>query len=93
LGVIGVAVEKDSGRRGKLGVLCTLDSMPDGTMRVVLDDVANSSSGGRGPWTHAVLVTFKGYEKEALENLELSDQELAAFGHYVLARLVAVSKS
>lgn len=84
-------METDSGRRGTRGVICTLDEMPNGKVRVVLDDVANSSPGGRGPWTHSVLVTFKDYEKAALESLELSDKELADFGHYVLARLISVS--
>jgi hypothetical protein len=36
-------------------------------------------------------VTFKDYEQAALSSLDLPEDELAAFGHYVLTRLLAVN--
>lgn len=77
--------------RGERGVACSLLRLPDGRLRVVLDDVRNLAPGESGPWRHDVFVTFKDYERAALSSLDLPEDELAAFGHYVLARLLAVN--
>lgn len=77
--------------RGERGVACSLLRLSDGRLRLVLDDVRNLSPGNSGPWQHEVFVTFKDYERTELSSLELSEGELAAFGHYVLARLLAVN--
>ncbi|GLQ48383.1 hypothetical protein GCM10007862_34340 [Dyella lipolytica] len=58
-------------------------------LRVVLDDVTNQAPGNPGQWRHDIFVTFKDYERSELSALELSEDEYAAFGHYVLARLLA----
>ncbi|GAB3789833.1 hypothetical protein [Dyella agri] len=78
-------------KRGDRGVACSLLKLPDGRLRVVLDDVRNLTPGDSGPWQHEVLVTFKDYERAALSSLDLPEDELAAFGHYVLARLLATN--
>lgn len=77
--------------RGERGVACSLLRLSDGRLRVVLDDVRNQAPGEAGPWQHEVFVTFKDYERGELASLDLSEEELAAFGHYVLARLLAVN--
>ncbi|GLQ97410.1 hypothetical protein [Dyella mobilis] len=77
--------------RGERGVTCSLLRMSDGHLRVVLDDVRNLAPGESGPWRHEVFVTFKDYEQAELSSLDLSEEELAAFGHYVLARLLAIN--
>ena len=76
--------------RGERGVACSLLRLPDGGLRVVLDD-RNLTLGDQGPWQHEVFVTFKDYERTALSSLDLPEEELAAFGHYVLARLLAAN--
>jgi len=77
--------------RGERGVACSLLRLPDGRLRVVLDDVRNLAPGESGPWQHEVLVTFKDYEQATLSSLNLTEDEFAAFGHYVLTRLLAVN--
>lgn len=77
--------------RGGHGVTCSLLKMPDGRLRVVLDDVRNLALCNSRAWQHEVFVTFKDYEWEELSSLDLSQNELAAFGHYVLARLLALN--
>ena len=71
-----------------MAVPCSLAELPDGGLRVVLDDVS------KGPdaetWKYHSLVTYKDYASGSLEDLAaLSETELADFGYYVLARLLA----
>jgi hypothetical protein len=83
-------MEMDDQKRGSAGVICSVRGLPNGKLRIVMDDVTNSSRLRQGPWEHRVLVTWKDYEPAELESLEsLSEAELAGFGHYVLARLMA----
>jgi hypothetical protein len=77
--------------RGERGVACSLLRLSDGRLRVVLDDVRNLAPGESGPWQHEVFVTFKDYQRADLSSLNLPEEELAAFGHYVLTRLLAVN--
>jgi hypothetical protein len=77
--------------RGERGVACSLLRLSDGRLRVVLDDVRNLAPGESGSWRHDTFVTFKDYEGATLSSLDLPEDELAAFGHYVLARLLAVN--
>ncbi len=74
--------------RGERGVPCSLLRLSNGRLRVVLDDVRNLAPGESGPWQHEVFVTF---EQAELSSLDLSEDELAAFGHYVLTRLLAAN--
>ena len=78
-------------KRGERGVARSLLTLSDGRLRVVLDDVRSQVPGEPGPWQHEVFVTFKDYERGELASLGRSEDELAAFGHYVLARLFAVN--
>ena len=70
-------------------VLCSLAELPDGGLRVVLDDLRQSDLPGH--WKHHVLVTSKDYPAGQLDPSALSNEELQAFGHYVLVRLLAIT--
>ncbi|WP_340568575.1 DUF3658 domain-containing protein [Stenotrophomonas sp. G106K1] len=71
-------------------VLCSLAELPDGGMRVVVDDLRKSDAAGM--WQHHTFVTFKDYPPNILAEPEgLSEAELADFGFFVLVRLLAVN--
>ncbi len=71
-----------------MAVLCSLALLPDGSLRVMLDDARKGQE--PGAWAYESLVTFKDYSPGTLEDLAaLPEEELANFGHYVLARLLA----
>jgi hypothetical protein len=57
-------------------------------VRLVLED-ADSLSGRRLDWTARSLFTFNDYTIEAFSALSFSDQELAAIGSSIIARLWA----
>ena len=82
-------MSSDDSIRSSAGVVCSLRELPNGQLRLALDDVANKSKTTRGPWEHRVLFTWKDFEAGTIDGLTLSESELAAFGHSVLARLVA----
>ena len=81
--------QKDDSVRSVAGVVCCLRELPNGQVRLVLDDVENESSTTVGPWNHRVVFTWKDFEAKQIADLALSEKELAGFGHSVLARLVA----
>lgn len=70
-------------------VLCSLAELPDGGLRVVLDDLRQSDTPGH--WKNHVFVTFKDYPAGQLDPATLPKEELEAFGHYVLVRLLAIN--
>jgi hypothetical protein len=71
-------------------VLCSLADLPDGGVRLVLDDLRKSETAGM--WQHRTFVTFKDYPPSMLADPEsLSEAELADFGFSVLVRLLAVN--
>jgi len=84
-------MDSSNKKRGEHGVALSLLRLPDGRLRVVMDDVRSLSPGERGPWQHECFVTFKDFEPTDLCSLDLSEDELAGFGHGVLARLLAVN--
>ena len=72
----------------RMGVLCSLAELPDGSLRVVLDDLSKGQE--PGTWAYQSLVSFKDYSPGVLDDLAtLPETELANFGYYVLARLLA----
>ena len=52
-------------------VLCSLAELPDGGLRVVLDDLRQTDPPGH--WKHHVLVTFKDYPAGQLDPSALSN--------------------
>ena len=85
-------MDSDDRRRGSYGVVVSLLDVDDDSLRITLDDVENNS-GRPDTWTHRVFVTSKSFDKNAIENLDLPEDEYAALGHYVLARLKAIRSS
>ena len=83
-------MEVDDLIRDKLGALICVRDMGNGRSRIVLDDVVNASENGQGDWVHKTFVTWKDYDSVALNELALTEEEFACFGHYVLARLLAL---
>lgn len=70
-------------------VLCSLAELPDGGLRVELDDLRQADAPGQ--WKNHTFVTFKDYPAGELDPAMLPKEELEAFGHYVLVRLLAIN--
>jgi hypothetical protein len=83
-------METDDMIRSCSGVVCCLRELADGKLRLVLDDVANDHKTTSGHWKHHILFTWKDFEAKEIDELRLSEKELASFGFSILARLVAL---
>lgn len=72
-------------------VLCSLAELPDGGLRVVMDDLRQT--GEPGHWQHSLFVTLRDYAAGAgqLDPSTLPDEELQKVGLFVLARLLAIN--
>ncbi|HID8536491.1 TPA: hypothetical protein ACXIMI_001612 [Stenotrophomonas maltophilia] len=70
-------------------VLCSLAELPDGGLRVVMDDLRQT--GEPGHWQNRFFVTFKDYAAGQLDPSTLPNEELQAIGLYVLVRLLAIN--
>ncbi|CAH0199117.1 DUF3658 domain-containing protein [Stenotrophomonas lactitubi] len=71
-------------------VLCSLTDLPDGGLRVVVDDLRKSDTAGM--WQHHTFFTSKDYPAGMLADPKgLSEAELANFGFSVLVRLLVVN--
>lgn len=66
-------------------VLCSLAELPDGGLRVVMDDLRQTG------WQNRFFVTFKDYAAGQLDPSTLPNEELQAIGLYVLVRLLAIN--
>lgn len=84
-------MESNDVERSTFGVVCSLSRRPGGRIQLVLDDIRNLASQSGGCWRHDVFVTSKEYEQTQLSALDLPDEEFAALGHYVVARLLAAN--
>ena len=54
---------------------CSLLTLPDGRLRVVLDDFRNLRSGDSVPWQHEAFVTFKDYERTTVSSPDIPEDE------------------
>ena len=84
-------MEADDKIRGKNGVVVSLRELPNGKLRLTVDDVENQSNAAGEPWEHQFFVTHKDYEEMELRKIDFPEKELADFGYFVLARLIAAS--
>jgi len=82
-------MDTDDSNCASTGVVCYLQELPSGEVRLTIDDVANQSSCASGPWERRALFTRRDFQAKAIAELQLSEHELAEFGFNVLARLVA----
>ena len=76
------------------GVVCSISLLilNNGKVRIVLDDVIKSKNTNNDTWDHSNFFTFRDFDLEAFEKLDLSESEFADFGHSILARLISTSE-
>lgn len=84
-GELGVVHSRKVSKRA---ILVSLSEAENGGIRVNLDDVVRDDPDGSA-WNLEAIVTGKVYSKSSFKELSMSDDELAAFGHYILGRLKA----
>ena len=82
-------MKADNGIRANAGVVCSLQETDKGKLRLVFDDVSNSNMTTRGSWKHEAVFTWNEYSAKEIEELELSEKELADIGTNLLVRLIA----
>lgn len=78
--------------RGLVGVVTSIHTDEEGNTHITLDDVARNTSASKA-WDHDVFVTTKAYGKSQILELDLPEEEYAALGHYIFARLRAIHKN
>ena len=78
--------------RGIAGVVASISTDGEGNTHITLDDVSRDSIESK-TWSHDVFVTTKAYDKSQILDLDLPEEEYAALGHYVFARLRALHKN
>lgn len=76
---------KNPSKSVRVGVVASLAVRPRGRIRIVLDDVKKSSAG----WRTIHLYTWKDLLARDLEEMSVSERDLANLGLAVLARLRA----
>ncbi|XXF77741.1 hypothetical protein P2318_32535 [Myxococcaceae bacterium GXIMD 01537] len=86
-----MAATTDTGERGRAGVVASLVENPDGSLRLLFDDLDRLPDTEPPVWRTQVLFTFKDYDKERVLGGKFSKEELAEIGENVLIRLVALS--
>jgi len=83
-------MDTDDGLRSNSGVICSLIELENGKYRLILDDVSNSDKTTKCEWKHEVVFTWKEYDKNEIDDYNLSEKELAGLGYHILARLIAL---
>lgn len=63
----------------------------NGVLQVRLHDVIQQDEKGMY-WVKSGLITEKDYESRIFEEMAFEEKELADFGHYIMARLMAFWK-
>jgi hypothetical protein len=75
--------------RGDIGVVASLVPRADGTLRLVIDDVAIAPSTGMTLWRVRGSYTFVDWPRDVVANMKLSPREYQILGENLLARLLA----
>lgn len=78
-------------RYGSRGLVASLHTLPDGRIRVRLDDAQFEGAADTPHWLPVQLFTYRDIDAAKLGAMTVSEQELADIGLNVLARLVAVT--
>ena len=79
----------DDGIRGDHGLVASLVSRADGTVRLILDDAVVAPSTGVMHWRKQGLYTFIDWPCDAGEKMSLSPEAYQALGESLMARLLA----
>lgn len=85
-------MDTDDRVRSRSGVVCCLREIDGGKLRLVVDDVMQEGDSNPRSWKHHTLFTWKDFDARDIDELKLSEEELASFGFSILARLVALRK-
>ncbi len=84
--------ESASKNRAKEGIAICLKDMGDGNSRLMIDDIVADDPEAQSPvWRHKVFYTTNTYPNDALDNMELTDDELCQIGVAVVVRLLAIN--
>jgi hypothetical protein len=75
--------------RSDIGVVASLVPRPDGTLRLVLDDVVIAPSTGMTLWRVRGSYTFIDGPRDAIANMTLTPHDYQILGEKLLARLLA----
>jgi hypothetical protein len=75
--------------RGDIGVVASLVGRPDGTLRLVLDDVVIAPSTGMTLWRVRGSFTFVDRPRDVVANMKLSPRDYQTLGENLVARLLA----
>ena len=75
--------------RGDIGLVASLVPRPDGTLRLVLDDVVIAPSTGMTLWRVRGSYTFVDWPRDAVANMKLSPRDYRILGENLVARLLA----
>src|SRR5689334_3812708 len=75
------------GKRRRTGVAVSLAVRPRGAIRIVLDDITESSEG----WTVTRFYTWKDVRVRDLKAMNLAERDFASLGLAILVRLRALS--
>ncbi len=80
----------DDGRRGVAGVVASLVTRPNGTVRIVFDDVRRGKDGN---WTPSGLFTSRDFPDSILGDLDMDADEFEQTGVALISRLVALGRT
>jgi hypothetical protein len=80
----------DDGARPNLGVVVSLLDTGGGRCRVILDDVRSASPQRETTWSFDLFYTHKDLDSDAVNRMELSDDEYRDLGIALMARLIAL---
>jgi hypothetical protein len=84
-----VVMKRGDEARSEIGVVASLVPRPDGTLRLVLDDVVITPSTGMTLWRVRGSYTFIDWPRDVVANMKLSPRDYQRLGESLLARLLA----
>jgi len=88
-GRLEVVMKRGDEARSEIGVVASLVPRPDGTLRLVLDDVVIAPSTGMTLWRVRGSYTFIDWPRDVVANMKLSPRDYQRLGEILLARLLA----
>ena len=84
--------ESDDGQRGASGVTISIVERPDGSARLVFDDVQRIGDGAPYSWDTEFFFTRIEFDAADLIECRIGDDDLKNIGFAVVARLAAHQK-
>jgi hypothetical protein len=86
-----VPVASDDGRRSSNGVVACLVDSPDGTTKLVFDDVVADGEKNPVRWSFETFFTHKQFASVAFDESRLSDSDYRLIGENLVFRLLALN--